>query len=174
MWILSLFTEIKFSLPQPPLLSCDNLGATNSILFSTHAWSTSKLTYTLFGTLFRKILLLFAMFTRMINLQTYLPNHFPGSTQIFSSTRSVSLMGARSCGGVSRKTTLPPHASYYCRFHDSIKENHTANSRELLLHDQLMQRQDSVNYYCMINSCNDRISYCKARISILYFPYYYS
>jgi hypothetical protein len=29
MWILSLFTEIKFSLPQPPLLFYDNLGATN-------------------------------------------------------------------------------------------------------------------------------------------------
>jgi len=29
MWILSLFTEIKFSLPQSPLLLCDNLGATN-------------------------------------------------------------------------------------------------------------------------------------------------
>ena len=29
MWILSLFTKIKFSLPQPPLLLCDNLGATN-------------------------------------------------------------------------------------------------------------------------------------------------
>ena len=29
MWILSLFTEIKFPLPQPPLLLCDNLGATN-------------------------------------------------------------------------------------------------------------------------------------------------
>jgi len=154
-----------------------------SILFSTHAWSTSKLTYTLFGTLFRKILLMFAMFTRMINLQTYSPNHFSGSAQIFSSTRSASPMGARSCRGVSRKTTLPTHVSYYCRTHDSIKKDHTANSRELLLHDQLMQQQDSVNYYCMINSCNDRIhnsanhcklqsriSYCKARISILYFP----
>jgi hypothetical protein len=28
-WILSLFTEIKFSLLQPPLLLCDNLCATN-------------------------------------------------------------------------------------------------------------------------------------------------
>lgn len=29
MWILSLFAKIKFSLPQSPLLLCDNLGATN-------------------------------------------------------------------------------------------------------------------------------------------------
>jgi hypothetical protein len=114
-----------------------------SILFNTHAWSTSKLTYTLFGILFRKTFLLFAMFTRMINLQTCLPNHSPSSAQIFSSTRSVSPMGTRSCGGVSRKITLPPHVSYYCRIHDSIKEDYTANSRELLLHDQLMQWQDS-------------------------------
>jgi hypothetical protein len=44
---------------------------------------------------------------------------------------------------ISRKTTLPTHVSYYYRTHDSIKEDHTANSRELLLHNQLMQRQDS-------------------------------
>jgi len=44
---------------------------------------------------------------------------------------------------LSRKITLPPHISYYCRIHDSIKEHYTANSRELLLHDQLMQWQNS-------------------------------
>ena len=44
---------------------------------------------------------------------------------------------------ISRKITLPPHVSYYCRIHDSIKEDYTANSRELLLHDQLLQRQNS-------------------------------
>jgi hypothetical protein len=43
----------------------------------------------------------------------------------------------------SRKITLPPHVSYYCRIYDNIKEDYTANSRELLLHDQLMQRQNS-------------------------------
>jgi hypothetical protein len=46
-------------------------------------------------------------------------------------------------GTLSRKTTLLSRVSYYCRTHDSIKEDHIANSRELLLHDQLMQRQDS-------------------------------
>ena len=133
LWILSLFTEIKFSLPQPPLLLCDNFGATN-LSFNLVQHSRMKhiqIDLHFVRDLVQKNLSMFAMFTQTINLQTYSPNHFLGSTQISSSTRSVSPMGARSCGGVSRKNTLPTHVNNYCRtnscndrIHDSWYANH--------------------------------------------------
>jgi hypothetical protein len=76
MWILSLFTEIKFSLPQPPLHLCDNLGATN-LSFNPVQHSRMKhiqIDLHFFRDLVQKNLSMFAMFTQTINLQTYSPS----------------------------------------------------------------------------------------------------
>jgi hypothetical protein len=46
------------------------------------------------------------------------------------------------------------HTTTSCKLLLQDSWQHQGRSRELLLHDQLMQWQDSANYYCMINSCN--------------------
>ncbi len=105
MWLLSIFQEMKFTLPQPPTLLCDNLGATH-LSFKLVQHSRMKhiqIDIHFVRDLVAKKFSMLGMYTLLTNLQIYSPSHFQGNGQTTYETRSAYPMVACSCGGVSRK-----------------------------------------------------------------------
>ena len=122
MWLLSLFQEMKFTLPQPPLLLCDNLSATQ-LSFNPIQHSRMKhiqIDIHFVQDLVEKKFLMFSMFTLMTSSLIYSPSHFLDKGQTSYGTRSDYPMVTRSCGGVSRKLII----SNKCQLKSSCHHEH--------------------------------------------------
>ena len=122
MWLLSLFQEMNFTLPQPPLLLCENLGGTQ-LSFNPVQHSRMKhiqINIHFVRDLVEIFFLMFGMFTLMTNSPIYSPSHFPDKGQTIYRTRSDYPMVACSCGGVSRKLII----SNKCQLKSSCHHEH--------------------------------------------------
>lgn len=122
MLLLSLFQEMKFTLPQPPLLLCDNLGATQ-LSFNPVQHSRMKhiqIDIHFVRDLVEKNFLMFGMFSLMTSSLIYSQSHFPDKGQTIYGTRSDYPMVARSCRDVSRKLII----SNKCQLKSSCHHEH--------------------------------------------------